>query len=75
MICLGSTTMHQAHGFLTENLPVPVINPGPLTYAIAHLLLCTGLSQSHTAYPKPEVPKPGMTAAMLAAAQAFEAGA
>jgi allantoin racemase len=75
VICLGSTTMHQAHSFLTENLPVPVINPGPLSYAIAHLLLATGLSQSHAAYIKPEVPKLGMTAAMLAAAQAYEAGA
>ena len=75
VICLGSTTMHQAHGFLTENLPVPVINPGPLSYAIAHMLLCTGLSQSHSTYHKPEVPKLGMTAAMLAAAQAYEAGA
>ena len=72
VICLGSTTMHQAHGFLAENLPVPVINPGPLSYAIAHMLLVTGLSQSHAFYPKPEVPKQGMTAAMLAAARAYE---
>jgi allantoin racemase len=28
VICLGSTTMHQAHGFLAEKLPVPVVNPG-----------------------------------------------
>jgi hypothetical protein len=39
------------------------------------MLLCTGLSQSHAAYIKPEVPKFGMTAAMLAAAQAYEANA
>lgn len=74
VICLGSTTMHQAHGFLTENLPVPVINPGPLSYAIAHMLLVTGLSQSHSFYHQPEVPKQGMTAAMLDAARAYEAG-
>ena len=30
VICLGSTTMHQSHAYLTEQLPVPVINPGPL---------------------------------------------
>ena len=30
-ICLGSTTMHEAHAFLAEELPVPAINPGPLT--------------------------------------------
>ena len=75
VICLGSTTMHQAHAFLVENLPVPVINPGPLSYAIAHMLLVTGLAQSRSAYHAPEVPKQGMTAAMLAAAQAFESGA
>ncbi len=63
------------HGFLTENLPVPVINPGPLSYAIAQMLLVTGLSQSKTFYHTPEVPKLGMTAAMLAAAQSFEADA
>ncbi|MGJ3558568.1 aspartate/glutamate racemase family protein [Streptomyces sp. INA 01156] len=27
-ICLGSTTMHQAVGYLKEHLPVPVIDPG-----------------------------------------------
>lgn len=75
VICLGSTTMHQAHGFLTENLPVPVINPGPLSYAIAQMLLVTGLSQSKTFYHTPEVPKLGMAEAMLAAAQSFAADA
>lgn len=75
VICLGSTTMHQAHGFLSANLSVPVINPGPLSYAIAHMLLVSGLAQSRSAYPAPEVPKAGMTAAMLDAARAFEAGA
>ena len=28
---LGSTTMHQAHQYLSQHLEVPVINPGPLT--------------------------------------------
>lgn len=32
VIILGSTTMHQAHSFLSSRLPVPIINPGPLTY-------------------------------------------
>jgi allantoin racemase len=66
--------MHQAHGFLSEHLPVPVINPGPLSYAIAHMLLVTGLAQSKGFYHAPEVPKSGMTAAMLDAARTFEAG-
>ena len=31
VILLGSTTMHQAHGPVARCLPVPVINPGPLS--------------------------------------------
>jgi allantoin racemase len=72
VICLGSTTMHQAHGFLAENLPVPVINPGPLTYKLAELVLGLGLTHSRAAYPKPHVAKDGMLHTMLAAAAAGE---
>ena len=43
VICLGSTTMHQSHAFLAERLPVPIINPGPLSYKIADALLDCGL--------------------------------
>jgi allantoin racemase len=68
VICLGSTTMHQAAAHLNEQLPVPVINPGPLTYALAEMLLHTGLSHSRIGYPAPNVPKHDMTAAMLEAA-------
>lgn len=53
VICLGSTTMHQAHGQLSEQLPVPVLNPGPLSYQFAELLVRLGLSQSRAAYPTP----------------------
>jgi allantoin racemase len=70
VVCLGSTTMHQAHGFLTENLPVPVINPGPLTYKLAEAVLGLGLAQSRRAYPKPNVPKLEMAHAMMDAAAA-----
>jgi allantoin racemase len=73
VICLGSTTMHQAHAHLVENLPVPVINPGPLTYALAQMLLAAGLTQSRVAYPRPAVPKLEMAEAMLAAAARVEA--
>ena len=31
VICMGSTTMHQAVPYLQAELPVPVVNPGPLT--------------------------------------------
>ena len=72
VICLGSTTMHQAHGYLSESLPVPVINPGPLTYKLAEMVLGLGLAQSRRAYPKPRVPKLEMAHAMLEAAAATE---
>jgi Asp/Glu/hydantoin racemase len=73
VICLGSTTMHDAADFLNENLPVPVINPGPLTYKLAETLLALRLSQSRLAYRSPDVPKPEMIHAMLRAAVETEA--
>ena len=72
MICMGSTTMHQAVPYLSERLPVPVINPGPLTYKLAELMLGLGLSHSRKAYPRPNVPKPEMLEAMMEAAAAYE---
>lgn len=75
VICLGSTTMHASHAFLTENLPVPVINPGPLTYKIAEMLLGLRLSQSRVGYAKPHVPKVEMIEAMIKAAVQVEAAA
>ena len=65
VICLGSTTMHEAHGYLAERLSVPVVNPGPLSYKLVELLLAAGLSQSRPAYPRPLVPKEAMIHAML----------
>ena len=71
-ICLGSTTMHEAAGYLNEHLPVPVIDPGPLTYKMAELVLGLGLSHSRTAYLKPNTPKPELIHAMLDAAASLE---
>jgi len=68
VICLGSTTMHQSHAYLSEELPVPVINPGPLTYKLAETMLSLGLSQSRKAYPNPHVEKFAMIKAMALAA-------
>jgi allantoin racemase len=65
VICMGSTTMHQSVPYLREHLPVPVINPGPLTYKLAEFFLGLGLTHSRKAYPKPHVPKLDMLAAML----------
>jgi allantoin racemase len=69
VVVLGSTTMHQAHGHLQDRLPVPVINPGPLSYKLIEALLSLGLSQSRRAYPRPLDPKPAMLSAMLEAAR------
>jgi allantoin racemase len=57
VILLGSTTMHQAHGYLAARLPVPVINPGPLTYKLAEAALALGLRHSRKAFPGPLVPR------------------
>lgn len=72
VICLGSTTMHQAAVFLADNLPVPVVNPGPLTYKLAETVLGLGLTHSRRAFPTPLAPKPAMLRAMLKAAAATE---
>lgn len=72
VILLGSTTMHQAHGYLAEHLSVPVINPGPLTYKLAETVLDLGLTHSRHAYQQPHVLKQAMLTAMLDAAAAQE---
>ena len=65
VILLGSTTMHQAHGYLAARLPVPVINPGPLTYKLAEAALALGLHHSRKAFPKPLGPRTDMIDAMF----------
>lgn len=74
VILLGSTTMHQAHAYLRERLPVPVINPGPLSYKLAEAALALKLTHSRKAWSKPAVPKLDMIDAMLAAAQKQQQG-
>lgn len=71
VILLGSTTMHQAHGYLAARLPVPVINPGPLTYKLVEALLGLGLTHSRAAYPVSRAPKPDVLHAMLDTAATF----
>lgn len=72
VLCLASTTMHEAHSYLAQRLPVPVINPGPLTYKIVETVLALGLTQSRKAYQRPVAPKVEMIHAMLDAAASFE---
>jgi len=67
VILLGSTTMHEAHGYLAENLAVPVVNGGPLSYQVAEAMTSLGLTHSRRAYPRPHVPKPAMITAMMRA--------
>lgn len=74
VICMGSTTMHQAVPYLQENLPVPVVNPGPLTYKLAELVLGLGLTHSRVGYAAPHVPKLDMLHAMLDAAAKADPG-
>jgi Asp/Glu/hydantoin racemase len=69
VLILGSTTMHQAHAYLQSRLPVPVINPGPLSYKMAEAALALGYCQSRQAYPRPMHARLDMLQAMLAAAQ------
>jgi Asp/Glu/hydantoin racemase len=68
VICLGSTTMHQAHRFLSEHLASPVVNPGPLTYKAIEFLLGLGLRQSPLAYPQPRGPQLELIEDMVRAA-------
>ena len=56
VIVLGSTTMHQSHGYLEGVLPVPVINPGLICYKFCEVLLELGLTHSKTAFPTPQMP-------------------
>ena len=56
VIVLGSTTMHQSHSFLQKALPVPVINPGLISYKLCEIFLETGLTHSKTAFPAPQQP-------------------
>ena len=72
VIILGSTTMHQSHGYLTEKLDVPVINPGPLTYKKVEMLLGSNLTHSRKAYPVSPVPRDDMIKAMMDAASKFD---
>lgn len=74
VICLGSTTMHQSAQYLAENLPVPVINPGPLSYKMAEAAIALRLAQSRKAYPAPKVDKRDMLHVMLDAAAKAQAG-
>ena len=71
VICLGSTTMHQSHAHLSERLAVPVLNPGPVSYKVAELMLKMRLRHSKTAYPTPRNPMDEKFHAMMDMAARF----
>ena len=48
-------------------MPIPVVNPGPLTYKLVESVLDLKLTHSRKAYPKPLDPYPDMIHAMLKA--------
>jgi allantoin racemase len=56
VLILGSTTMHDAHAYLSQSLPIPVINPGPLSYALALAAIRTGSMHSKETYPPQPAP-------------------
>lgn len=60
VIILGSTTMHQSHGYLSERLEVPVLNPGVVAYKQCESLVLMNLSHSKKAYPSPAVVQDGL---------------
>lgn len=68
VVMLGSTTMHDAVERMAERVPVPVINPGPLSYKIAEAMLTLGLAQSRALYQRPRAFQPEMVHRMMAAA-------
>ena len=72
VVCLGSTTMHEAHAYLAERIEVPVLNGGPLSYQIAEMMTALDLTHSRRAYPKPMVAKPELIKAMMRAAAEAE---
>lgn len=71
VLILGSTTMHQSHAYLSARLPVPVINPGPLSYKLAESMMALGLRHSRVGYPAPMHPRLDMLQHMLGAAASF----
>ena len=74
VLILGSTTMHEAHAWLSARMGVPIINPGPLTYQLASIALDLNLTHSKRTWPSPLVPKHDMIRAIGAAGAAFLEG-
>jgi len=53
VLLLGSTTMHQAGDYMSQHLPAPVVNPGPVAIKMAETFVQLGLAHSKVAFPAP----------------------
>lgn len=74
VLILGSTTMHEAHSWLSARIGVPVINPGPLTYKLASIALDLNLTHSKATWPTPLSSKYDMIRAIGTAGAAYLEG-
>ena len=74
VLILGFTTMHQAHEYLSARLPIPVVNPGPLTYKLVESVLDLGITHSRRPWPKPLIPHGDLLHAMFKAGAAHSTG-
>jgi allantoin racemase len=74
VILLGSTTMHQAGRYMNDNLPVPVINPGPVAIKLAEAFVQLGLTHSKVAFPSPGTIQDEKFFSLLGAAEQVSAG-
>ena len=53
VILLGSTTMHQAGDYMSEHLPAPVVNPGPVAIKLTEAIVQLGLTHSKVDFSSP----------------------
>jgi allantoin racemase len=74
VILLGSTTMHQAGDYMAEQLPTPVINPGPVAIKITESLVHLGLTHSKVDYASPSTIIDDRFFSLASAGQAAGAG-
>ena len=73
VLILGSTTMHDAHAHLCANLPVPVIDPGPASYALAVAAIRLRSVHSLVTYPLQPAPSATRLRAVVEAGAAADA--
>ncbi len=74
VILLGSTTMHQAGRYMNDNLPAPVINPGPVAIKLAEVCVQLGLTHSKVAFPSPGTIQDEKFFSLVGAAEQVPAG-